>query len=99
MQPRRFNEFAREERPLDGDKVKIEAILNKEILVTGFKMRDSKYSAKNSKICLTIQFECDGKRQIVFTGSTVLSEQLGRYKEEIPFFATIVKVGEYFTFS
>jgi len=32
--PKRFSDFAEEEKAIDGDKVKIESILNKEIRVT-----------------------------------------------------------------
>ena len=99
MGPKRFSDFASEEGALDGQKVKMESILNKEILILGYRVKDSKYEKKNSGICLTIQFEMDGKKAIVFTGSTVLADQLNRYKDQIPFLGIVLKVDRYFTFS
>ena len=50
-----FSDFAVEEQALEGDKVKIESILNKEIIITRYKIRDSKYS-DNNKMCVAVQF-------------------------------------------
>jgi len=71
--PERFSDFA-EEEAFDGDKVKLDEILNKEILVTGYKIKDS-HQKKDTKY-LTIHFELDGERYVTFTGSTVLMDQL-----------------------
>ncbi len=67
--PKRFSDFAEEEKAIDGDKVKIESILNKEIRVTDYKVKKSKYAKNNSEQCLTVQFEIDGTKKIFFTGS------------------------------
>jgi len=100
MSHKRFGDFADEPPLLDGDKVKIDQLLNREILVIGYRITESKYeNAKNSKKCLTIQFEVDGERHIAFTGSSVLHDQIVKYKDELPFLATIKKVDKYFTFS
>ena len=100
MPPKRFSDFADEPQLLDGDKMTIEQILNKEILIVGYRVTESKYeNAKNSRKCLTIQFELDGERHIAFTGSSVLHDQIIKYKDEIPFLVTIKKVDRYFTFS
>jgi len=97
--PKRFSDFAEEEKPVGGDKVKIESILNKEIRVTYYKVKKSKYAKNNSEQCLTVQFEVDGIKKIFFTGSGVLLDQLEKYGHEIPFMATVKKIDRYYTFA
>lgn len=94
---KRFSDFAAEQS-LDGEKVKIEDMLNKEIVVLGCVITKSKYN-NNSDMCLKLQFELEGKRCILFTGSNVLIEQIERYRSEIPFIATIRKIDKFYTFS
>lgn len=93
---KRFSDFAEEATPLDGDKVKIESILNREILVIGFKVTHSKYK-ENSLQCMTLQFDIDNSRKVVFTGSSVMIEQVQRYKDQIPFYTTIKKIDRYYS--
>ena len=45
-----------ENKVLDGDKVRIDDILNKPIIVTGFHVSTSKYKDKGSGVCVKIQF-------------------------------------------
>jgi len=99
MTPKRFADFAQEAGPLDGEKVKLDSILNIEILITGYKIKKSKYGASNSGQCLTVQFEQDGQRKIFFTGSEVLAQQFDKYGNEIPFVATIKRIDRYYTLS
>ncbi len=96
--PKRFSDFAEETTPLDGDKVKIDVILNREIMVTGFKISSSKYK-ENSQRCMTLQFEMEEARRVIFTGSSVMIEQVERYKNHIPFLTVIKKVDRYYTLS
>jgi hypothetical protein len=96
---KRFSDFAREHIPLDGDKIKIEAILNKEIEVLAVRIKPSKYGNKGTGACLTIQFVMDGKRYVAFTGSGVLTDQAKQYLTELPFLATIKKIDKYYTFT
>jgi hypothetical protein len=96
---KRFSDFAQEAKPMDGAKLKIDDVVNKEILIIGCKIKDSKYSKSNSSKCLTIQFIMDDKRYVLFTGSTVLIEQMEKYQHEIPFLATIKKIDRYYTLS
>jgi len=97
--PKRFSDFAKDHVPLDGAKLKIDDILNKEILVTAMRVKPSKYSGtgKGSASCLTLQFNLNGERYVAFTGSGVLADQAQAYQAEIPFFATIKKVDKYYT--
>lgn len=100
--PRRFSDFAEEEGPLEGDKIKIDSILNYEILIVGYRIQTSKYQGKNnSGKYLTIQF-CnpnDQEKQVFFTGSDVLIEQIEKYGHYVPFYTTIKKVSKYYTFT
>lgn len=90
----RFCDFA-EEEPFDGDKMRLDEILNQEILILGYKIKDSKH--KVGTRYLTIQFKLKDVSKIVFTGSSVLQEQLEKYKERLPFYATIKKIQNYYT--
>lgn len=92
-----FADFTTEEQPLDGDKERIDNILNRPILVTGFRIKKSQYSKNESGKYLTLQFSIENKTKIIFTGSDVLIGQLERYANEIPFLATIKKINRYYT--
>jgi len=97
---KRFTDFADEPKLLDGDKISIERILNKEIEIIDYKISPSKYTKNKSGKCLTLQFIGeDGQRHILFTGSDVLIGQMERYGDELPFIATIRKVDRYYTLS
>ena len=96
---KRFSDFAQEAAPLDGAKMKIDSVINKPIMVMGAKVTGSKYTASGSTQCLTLQFELEGRKYILFTGSTVLIEQATKYLAEMPFEAIIKKIDKYYTFS
>jgi hypothetical protein len=84
--------------PRDADRrTKLDEILNKEILVTGFRIKDS--HQKTGTQYLTIHFEIENRRHITFTGSTVLMDQLKKYESHIPFVSTIKKINRHYTFS
>ena len=78
----RFGDFAEEVNIFEGDKKRIEDILNKEILVLGFKIKDSKQRKGTSYA--TVQFKCENNEHIFFTGSSVLIDQLTKYKDNLP---------------
>lgn len=95
----KFSDFADEEQ-LAGQKMKIESVIGKEIAVTGYRITGSKYSDKTTrKQCLTLQFTIDGESCVLFTGSSVLIEQVEKYKSEIPFLATIQKIDKFYSFT
>lgn len=96
---KRFGDFAREVKPLDGSKVKIDEVINREILVVDFKVNHSRYEKKGAEECLTLQFEMDGTKHIFFTGSRVLIDQIQKYKHELPFATVIKKIDKYCTFT
>ena len=99
MQPNRFSDFAEEQSRLEGDKVKLKNILNKEITVTGYKIRKSNYTKTSGDQYLTLQFEINGEKKIFFTGSGILIEQAEKYADKIPFITTLIKIDKYYTFS
>jgi hypothetical protein len=92
---KKFADFAND-ITLDGDKIKIDDVLDKEVVVLNFRIRESKYNERIDSKCLTIQMEIDGKRRIIFSGSEVLSSQLKEYEHELPFLTTIKKIGKYY---
>jgi hypothetical protein len=96
---KRFADFNTDAKPLDGEKIKIDDILNTEVNVIGYNIRKSKYDKNASGKCLGLQIEKDGDRRLVFTGSDVLIDQLERYGAQIPFLATIRKIDRYYTLS
>lgn len=63
---------------LDGDKVKIDEVLNKPIVITGAKITNSKYKKKGVEWCTKIQFhyENDTTPLVFFTGSQVIKDQI-----------------------
>lgn len=92
---------------LNGDKKKLDEIINRPIVVTGYKVKPSNFSKKNSEYCTTIQFyftdDTTKTPYIVFTGATVLKEQLEQAFEKLKelnedsFSTTITKVGNYYS--
>jgi hypothetical protein len=93
----RFSDFAEETKSFEGDKKKIDEILNQEILVIDFKIKASKHHQDSQYA--TIQFRIDSDTFIMFSGSRVLAEQLEKYKDNIPFYTVIKKIDKYYTFS
>ena len=93
---KKFSDFANE-KILDGDKIKIDGVLNKEIKVIGYSIKNSKYSKNKSGEYLTLQIEMDNEKYIIFTGSDVLIDQLKKYCNEIPFLTTVRKINRYYS--
>ncbi|MFN8317171.1 MAG: hypothetical protein U0T32_12060 [Chitinophagales bacterium] len=85
-----------ENKGLDGEKIKVKKILNKEIVVTDFQVKDSKFNGK----CLHLQLESENNKHVLFTGSKVLLEAIEKVpKEGFPFKTTIVMDGDRLMFS
>jgi len=83
-----------------GDKIKITKVLNQEIIIHQFKLKDSKFENSNSEKCLNIQIELKGEKYVLFTGSKILAETIQQVPEEdFPFETTITKEGESFQFN
>ena len=97
MEKKRFADFAEEPTIMDGEKVKIESVLNREIEILGIRITNSRYDKNKSGKCLTLQFADPDtkKRHVLFTGSDVLISQCEKYQSQMPFYATIRKIDRY----
>lgn len=92
----KFSEFA-DEHPMSGKKIPINEVLNCELTVKGYRVTDS--SKNPGTKCLTISVVFEDIERVIFTGSTVLIDQCEKYKDQMPFEATIKKIDNYYTFS
>lgn len=102
MEYQRFSEFAHhKDKRLDGIKVRMCDILDTEVLITGYKIRNSKFKTdgRHDTKYLSLEIEHDRKKYVVFTGSEVLIDQIGRYADKVPFLTTIVKIDRYYSLS
>jgi len=90
---KQFSDFAKE-TILDGEKISIDTLLNEEVTILGFAIKNSKYKEKEY---LTLQIEKNNKKFVAFTGSAVLADQIKKYQEEIPFLTTIRKINKYYS--
>lgn len=53
----------------------------------------------NGKL-LTLQIQVNNNKNIIFTGSEVLKNQIEKYKKKLPFAAKIVKINnKYYSFN
>lgn len=96
-----FSDFAApEELSFDGEKVRIDSLLNKPIILKKFKVRPSKYKDRSDR-CATVQFSEseNSSDKIFFTGSNVIIDTLEKYKDELPFMTTIKKIERFYTLS
>jgi len=84
---------------LTGDKIKMERILNREIKVFDYRIEDSKFGKPNGK-CLYIQICIEDVKHVVFTGSSILMEEIEKVpKDGFPFLTKIVKENNRFEFT
>jgi hypothetical protein len=98
---KKFSDFAQEDMAFTGDKVPLEKLLNIPIIVSDYRLKDSKYKKGNADKCITVQFaytDNPEKQFVFFSGSSVLINQCEKYKNEMPFEAKIQKVNRYYTF-
>ncbi len=86
-------------KSFEGDKIKIDRILNKQITVEAYKIEVSKYDKGTGK-CLYIQVLVDGSKRVLFTGSANLMDMINQVpKDKFPFKTTIIKENERFEFT
>lgn len=86
-------------KAFEGDKIKIDRILNKKISVHDFKIEQSKYEKGTGK-CLYMQIEVDAQKRVLFTGSASLMDMIQQVdKSNFPFETTIIKENERFQFT
>ncbi|MFA5407903.1 MAG: hypothetical protein WC343_03930 [Bacilli bacterium] len=95
----RFCDFADEKKRLEGTKIRVADIINKEIRITDYSIDLSKFPTKDgaSKNRLMLEFILDGEKHVTFTGSEVLMALIQKYAHKIPFYATIKHIDRYYT--
>lgn len=96
---RSFHEFSEESTPLEGKKVRLDDILNIEVVFKSFRVSDSKFTDRGDKKFITMQLEREGTPIVCFSGSQVLINQAIKYQQHMPFITTFKKVDRYYTFS
>lgn len=80
-----------------GNKIYIENILGKEMIIEFFEIRPSKKT--NGGDCLYMQIKLDDVDHVVFSSSTFLMIPLKQLKDDdFPFKATIVKINQHYEF-
>ncbi len=97
---KKFSDFdiKAETKSFSGDKITIDRILNREVVVRDYKIEKSKFEGKGN--CLYMQIELNGMKYVVFTGSAYLMEQIQQIDAaDFPFSTTIVKIEKRFLFS
>lgn len=81
-----------------GQKIQIQKLFNKQIIVHAYRIENSKYEGKGR--CLTMQVSVDGVQRVVFNGSVTLMEMIEQVpKDKFPFTTTIVQEGERYEFT
>ena len=78
----------------EGELVKFDDVVGKEIIVTGFEERDSQYHDGNY---VMIDFIEAGRDQWTTTSSKVIMDQLHLIKENLPVKCTPKKIKKYYT--
>lgn len=94
---KRFRDFAEDSLPLEGDKISVSELLNREIVVLNYRLSPSK--KREGTVYITLQIELEGKKYVAFTGSSVLVAQAEKYKAHFPFVAMIKKINDFYTFT
>ena len=85
-------------KAFSGDKIPVKKLFNIPITILDYKIEPSKQ--KPGTECLTLQIEKSGEKRIVFTGSTVLMDQIKRVPQErFPFVTTIKGDNDYYEFT
>lgn len=81
-----------------GEKVRMNKILNTEIIVHDYKIKDSE--KKPGTKYLTLQISRKGEKEIVFTGSKTLMDMIEQVpKDKFPFVTTISQEDQMFQFT
>jgi exopolyphosphatase/pppGpp-phosphohydrolase len=77
---------------MEGEKIDMYQVLNREIEVHKFRIENSKYPEKGNGKRLDMEIVVDGRKRVLFSGSVVLQEMIKRIpSDSLPFKTTIVK--------
>jgi hypothetical protein len=83
-----------------GDKTKVTDILNMDVIFHDYKIQKSKFEHLSSGDCLWAQIEIEGKKHVLFTGSTVLMNTIKQVpKDAFPFSTKITRNGKAYQFN
>lgn len=89
-----------EAKSFEGDKIKIDRIMNKQIIVEYFIIEASKYPEKGNGKRLKMQIIVDNAKRIVFTGSVTLQDMIQKVPEDaFPFTTTLIKENDRYLFT
>lgn len=98
---KRFSDFS-DENILVGQKVPINQLVDKEIIIHAFRVMKTKFSSS----CAQIQFRLpdSDELKVTFSASSVLTRQLINYREHLPFLTILKRIESkkghaFFTFS
>ena len=87
-------------KQFEGEKIAINRILNKKIIICDFMIDNSKFQEKGNGKCLKMQIIVDNFKRIVFTGSSYLQEMIQQVpKDKFPFQTTIINDSDSFQFT
>lgn len=89
------------ERGFEGEKIKISKVLNREIIVHRFRLESSKvFKQSGSDKCLHLEISIDGKKHVLFTGSTGLIDVITQVPADgFPFATTIIEDNDRYIFT
>ena len=93
----KFASFAKNQLPMPGNKKHLDEIINREITVLDHRIRRS--TQRDGTECLQLQFLLNDEVCVLFSGSSVLINQIKECADKIPFTTTIVKIDRYYSFS
>lgn len=75
-----------------GDKIKIEKIIDRPIIIHAFKIAQSNFQKIGKEDCLHLQIEINNEKRVFFSGSLTLINIIKQVPaESFPFSATIKK--------
>jgi phosphorylcholine metabolism protein LicD len=81
-----------------GDKIAINKLLDKEIIVKAFNIKPSKFEGKGDRLDIQIEFKDEDR--VIFTGAKYLLQTIQKVpKTEFPFKTKIIKNGEHLEFA
>lgn len=83
-----------------GDKIKIERVLNREIIIYAFRIEKSKLEKVGAENCLHLQIGIGEVKYVIFTSGKYLMEAIRQIPmQEFPVTTTIAKVNDHFEFT
>jgi hypothetical protein len=82
-----------ESEALEGQKININKLFGREILVHRYTIKPSIIKESKNPLCLWMQISIDGNMRVVFSGSEYLQKMIKQipYPEKFPFKTTIVR--------